>query len=241
VKLEQFIELCDLVSLSEVEKVCHLAFYFLKVNKQEHFTVSDAVLWLPKAGSAHPNKTRLAERLRNSRNTQRDGGGFRLTLKYIAELEGKYPAVGEKSQDVQDHGTILPEVDYEKTRGYIERLAKQINAAYEQNIFDGCAVLMRRLVEILLILSYQKLGIDHEIKDAAGNYLMLDGIITNAKANATLNLSRNGKTAAETFRTLGNFSAHKIEYTCKREYIKPEIPNFRALVSELLHKAGIRT
>ena len=240
-RLEQFLELCDFVSLSEVEKVCHLAFYYLKVNKQEHFTASDAVLWLPKAGSAHPNKTRLSDRLRDSRDTQRDGDGFRLTLKHVAELEGKYPAVGEKSQDVEDHGTILPEPDYEKTRGYIERLAKQVNAAYEQNIFDGCAVLMRRLVEILLILSYQKLGIDHDIKDSVGNYLMLDGIISNAKANAMLNLSRNGKIAAETFRTLGNFSAHKIEYTCKREYIKPEIPNFRALVSELLHKAGMRT
>lgn len=240
-KIEQFLELCDFASLSEVDKACHLAFYYLKINKQEHFTVADAGLWLPKAGSAHPNRTRLAERLRSSVNTQRDGVGFRLTLKYVAELEDKYPTVAEKGQDVEDRGTILPEADYEKTRGYIERIAKQINAAYEQNIFDGCAVMMRRLVEVLLILSYQKLGIDHEIKDAARNYLMLDGIITNAKVNATLNLSRNGKTAAETFRTLGNFSAHKIEYTCKREYIKPEIPNFRAIVSELLHKAGIRT
>lgn len=239
--IQQFAALCDFAALSEVEKACHLAFYYLKVNKQEHFTVSDAALWLPKAGSAHPNKTRLAERLRNSPNTLRDGGGFRLTLGYVDELERKYPAVGEKSQDIVDLGTILPEADYEKTRGYIERLAKQINASYEQNIFDGCAVLMRRLVEILLVLCYQQLAIDHEIKDAAGNYFMLDGIITNARGNTVLNLSRNGKTAVETFRTLGNFSAHKIEYTCKREYIKPEIANFRALVSELLHKAGIRT
>lgn len=239
--IHQFADLCGFTSLSEVDKACHLAFYYLKVNKQEHFTVSDAALWLPKAGSANPNKTRLGDKLRTSSNTQLDGNGFRLTLKFIRELESKYPTVGEKSQDVTDHGTILPEVDYEKTRGYIERISKQINATYEQNIFDGCAVLMRRLIEILLILSYQKLGIDKEIKDPAGNYLMLDGIITNAKANATLNLSRNGKTSAETFRMLGNFSAHKIEYTCKREYIQPEIANFRALISELLHKAGIRT
>jgi len=241
VKADQFLTLCDFAELGELDKVCHLAFYYLKVNKQEHFTVSDADLWLRNAGSAHPNKTRLNERLRNSTKTQRDGGGFRLTLRYVAELEEKYPAVGEKAQDVQDHGTILPEVDYDKTRGYIERLAKQINAAYEQNIFDGCAVLMRRLIEILLILSYQHFGIDAEIRDQAGNYQLLDGIITNARVNTVLNLSRNGKMSAELFRTLGNFSAHKIEYICKREYIKPEIANFRALVSELLHKAGIRT
>lgn len=238
--IHQFAELCNLATMSEVDKACHLAFYYLKLNKQEHFTVSDAALWLPKTGSANPNKTRLRERLSASPNTHRDGGGFRLTLKFIRDLESKYPTVGEKSQDVTDCGTILPPADYENTYGYIERLAKQINAAYEQNIFDGCAVLMRRLVEILLILSYRKLGMEHEIKDSAGNYLLLDGILTNAKANGKLDLSRNGKASAETFRTLGNFSAHKIEYTCKREYIKPEIPNFRAIVSELLHKSGIR-
>jgi hypothetical protein len=239
--IQQFAELCNLAALSEVERACHLAFYYLKVNKQHQFTLSDAAMWLPNAGFATPNKSRLGDRLRDSPNTQKDGSGFRITIKFIAELETKYPHVGEKSQDVIEHGTILPDVDYEKTRGYIESLAKQINASYEQNIFDGCAVLMRRLVEVLLILSYQKLNIDHQIKDTNGNYLMLDGIITNAKANTVLNLSRNGKTAAETFRALGNFSAHRIEYTCKREYIKPEIPNFRALVSELLHKSGIRT
>lgn len=237
----EFCAVCDFLSLSEVDKVCHLAFFYLKTNKQEQFTVSDAVVWLRASGSAEPNKTRLGERLRNSENTQRSGAGFRLTLKYAGELDGKYPQVAEKSQEVVDHGTILPEADYEKTRGYIERLAKQINAAYEHNIFDGCAVLMRRLVEILLILSYQHLGIDAAIKDSQGNYLLLDGIITDAKNNTTLNLSRNGKGSAETFRKLGNFSAHKIEYTCKREYIKDEIVNFRALVGELLHKAGIRT
>lgn len=238
--IQLFAELCELASLTEVDKACYLAFYYLKVNKQAQFTAADAALWLSTAGSAHPNKSRLTEHLRNSRNTQRDGGGFRLTLKYIAELEEKYPTVGEKSQEVVEHGTILPEADYEKTRGYIERLAKQINATYEHNIFDGCAVIMRRLLEILLILSYQHLRIDAEIKDAVGNYFMLDAIITNARQNLTLNLSRNGKASADIFRTLGNFSAHKIEYNCKREYIASEIPSFRALVSELLHKAGIR-
>jgi len=79
------------------------------------------------------------------------------------------------------------------------------------------------------------------IKDAAGNYLMLEGIVKNAKTNSDLDLSRNTKSNLDTFRVLGNFSAHKIEYTCRREYIKPHIQDFRALIMELLHKAGLRT
>jgi hypothetical protein len=66
VNIQQFAELVDLASISEVEKVCHLAFYYLKVNRQQHFTISDAAMWLPRAGSAHPNKTRLEGKLRSS-------------------------------------------------------------------------------------------------------------------------------------------------------------------------------
>jgi hypothetical protein len=115
-----------------------------------------------------------------------------------------------------------------------------MNSAYEHNIFDGCAVLMRRLVEVLLILSYRHLGIEAEIQDADGNYVILDGIITNAVQNKKLGLSRNSRQHLDTYRKLGNFSAHKIEYICRREYIQPHIQDYRALSVELLHKSGIR-
>ena len=91
-----------------------------------------------------------------------------------------------------DDGTILPPVLYEKTRGFIESLAKQINRSYEENIFDGCAVLMRRLEEVaLLIMSYEHSKIELAIKDASGNYVMLERIVTDAANNATLGLGRN--------------------------------------------------
>lgn len=51
-----------------------------------------------------------------------------------------YPQLSQKSQEVVDDGTILPPVLYEKTRGFIESLAKQINRSYEENIFDGSLV-----------------------------------------------------------------------------------------------------
>jgi hypothetical protein len=158
----------------------------------------------------------------------------------VTSLDAQFPQLSERSQEIIDDGTILPEALYGKTRGYIESLAKQINASYEHNIFDGCAVLMRRLEEVLLVLSYEKLGIEASVKDGNGNYLLLEGIVRNAVSNTTLSLSRNSKASVETFRELGNYSAHKITYTCKREYINQEIGEYRALVDELLHKSGLR-
>lgn len=239
--LDQFAQKSGLRELTEVDRVCHLAFFFLKKEKRDEFSILEATAWVTGYGFANPNRSRLADRLEASRNTVRgQRGGFRLHLDFLRDMEAKYPELNEKSQDVIEHGTILPEIDYQKTRGYIEALAKQMNAAYEANIFDGCAVLMRRLVEVLLILSYRHLGIESEILDLSGNYMTLDGIINNAKQNAKLALSRNSKQHIDAYRQLGNFSAHRIEYICRREYIQPHIQDYRALTVELLHKAGIR-
>ena len=238
--ITEFANACNLISLAEVEKACYLAFFYLKTKDIEDFTVNDAARWLVSSGGAKPNQSRLETSLRSSRNTIRASRGWKLTVAFVKELEAKYPTVASKSQEVIDEGTILPEVDYQNTRGYIVSLAKQMNACYENNIFDGCAVLLRRLLEVLLILSYRKLQIENVIQDANNNYIMLEGIVSNAKANTTLNLSRNSKGSLDTFRELGNFSAHKIEYTCRREYIQPEIQKYRALIVELLHKSGLR-
>ncbi len=239
--LEQYKQIAGLSSLSEVGKVCYLAFYFLKSSKAEQFSVADASKWLTDCRFSAPNQSRLNANLRASRDTTKASCGWRLKHDFIVTLETKFPQLSEKSQNIVDSGTILPGVDYDKTRGYIESLAKQINATFEHNLFDGTAVLMRRLMEILLILSYRHLKIEGAIQDQSGNFVMLEGIVNNAKTNSTLSLSRNGKASLDKFRELGNFSAHKVEYTCKREYIQPLIQEYRALIGELLHKAGIRT
>lgn len=238
--IDQFRDACGFSSLFEVDKVCHLAFFFLKTKNTHEFGALEAARWLVEAGGASPNRNRLEDRLKASRNTIKGQRGFRLHMDFVKALQGKYPALSQKSQDVIDLGTIMPEVDYANTRGYLVSLAKQMNSCYEHNLFDGCAVLMRRVLEILLILSYRELKIESAIQDAAGNYVMLEGIINDAKTNGTLKLSRNSRNTLDTFRVLGNFSAHKIEYTCRREYIQPHILEYRALISELLYKSGIR-
>jgi hypothetical protein len=90
-------------------------------------------------------------------------------------------------------------------------------------------------------MAYEHLGIAAAIKDSAGQYQMLEAIVSNAAGNPTLNLGRNSRKSIEVFRELGNYSAHKITYICKREYIKEKIDEYRALVDELLHKTGPRT
>jgi hypothetical protein len=244
VTLAKFLAEAEFAKHGEVNRVCLLAFYHLKKNQVAEFTASDYASWIDGHPYAKPNITRLTANLRSSRDTLAGSkkGSFRLHHKVIGELDAKFPALSEKSEEITDDGTILPPILYEKTLGFVQSLAKQINGSYENNIFDGCAVLMRRLEEVLLIMSYEKLGIAAEIKDPnSGSYYMLERIVGNAAVNGTLNLSRNSKQSIETFRNLGNYSAHKITYICRKQYIKEKIDEYRALIDELLHKSGLRT
>jgi len=238
--LQQFGAACALASQREVERACLLAFFYLRTAKKEEFIAAEAAQWLFNYGLSMPNRSRLEENLKATANTFRGQRGFKLKLAYIAALDMKYPELQENSEEVFDHQSILVEAEYKSTRGYIEALAKQINRSYEENIFDGCAVLMRRLLEIMLILSYQKLGIEAAIKGPDGSFKMLEGIINDAKTNSKLSLSRNSKDLLDEFRTLGNFSAHKIEYICRRGYIQPLIMSYRGIITELLHKSGMK-
>lgn len=240
--IKQFGAACDIDSQQEVERACLLAFFHLRTAKKNEFTAAEAAQWLADYGFATPNRARLDENLRRSKNTLRgQGGGYKLNLAYVRSMDEAHPQLQEKSEEIIDHETILVEAEYKVGREYIESLAKQINRSYEENIFDGCAVLMRRLLEVMLILAYRKLGIEVAIQEPDGSYKMLEGIINDAKTNGTLKLSRNSRDVLDVFRKLGNFSAHKIEYTCHRKYIQPHIMDYRGIITELLHKAGLKT
>ena len=145
----------------------------------------------------------------------------------------------EDTVTVAQLGTVLPNDLFSSLPTNIQSLFKQINASYENNLFDCTAVIMRRLLESLLVLSYQKAGIESEIMN--GTYHMtLDKIIKNAEQNSTLALSAGTKKDMALFKDLGNYSAHKIWYNCTQGDIKPHILKYRAIIEELLYKTGMK-
>lgn len=147
----------------------------------------------------------------------------------------------EDSVEVEQIGSILPDSLFDNLSPNVQSLCKQINASYEKNLFDCSAVMMRRLLEILLVLSYQKAGIETEITNSSGtHHVSLDKIIKNAEQNSTLALSSNTRNDMMLFKDLGNYSAHKIWYNCTQGDIKPHILKYRVIIEELMYKAGLK-
>lgn len=239
--LEQFARKCDLVNKTEIEKVAFLSFFFHQTEGKLEFGHADIRDWFDSLNFTHPNTSRLTKSLSKSSlfTKGKTNNTFRLHVKQIDQFKATLIWLGDSSEEIVFVGEILPEAVFTKTRGYIEYLAKQINASYENNIFDGCAVLMRRLIEILLIHTYHHIEEEIKIKPA-DQYKDLSAIIKDAIANPKLNLSKGTKDCLDIFRELGNFSAHRIEYNCKRGDIKNIALDYRVAVEELLYKSGIR-
>jgi len=148
---------------------------------------------------------------------------------------------GDKdSTNIEQNSTILPSSIFENLTPNIQSLCKQINASYENNLFDCTAVIMRRLLEGLLVLSYKNLKVEEEITEKSGWHSSLDKIIKNAEQNATLALSANTRKDMELFKDLGNYSAHKIWYNSTQQDIKPHILKYRVVIEELMYKAGLK-
>lgn len=240
-RLGDFFNKCDFFELSEIEKVKHLYFYQYAKEKKVDFTVKEISSILKQEGFSTPNMYRLKEKLKKSRDFIKGNraDSFTLNKKIKEEFEGKYPELQDENEDIITIDTILPNSLYTDTRGYIEKLARQINSSYENNIFDGCAVLMRRLLEVLLILGYNHLGRKNEIEEE-GELKNLNFIINYTLSNSVFSLSKGTRECLDDFRKLGNFSAHRIQYNCRKADIKNIAMEYRVCVEELFYANGLK-
>ncbi len=240
-KLKNYFEKYDLVNKTEVEKVAFIAYFYLILEGKQEFNKNDVITWFEILDLPKPNTSRLIANIKKAKYfvKGKQNGFFSLHPKKREEFNLLVTDIDNITEEIDSHNEILPDSIFINTRGYIEKIAKQINSSYANCIYDGCAVLMRRLIEILLILVYQKIGEESKIKNASGDYKELSSIIGDAIINRRINLSKGTKDCIDGFRKLGNFSAHKIEYNCRKADIDKISMSYRATFEELLYKSGI--
>jgi len=243
-QLLQFIENTNLNTYAEAERAKLLSFYHYKETGNCHFTMTLITELMQKSSFNAPNASRLKDKLiKGKSKVFLAVKGTRSEFEFIPavqqSLEQEYGAFWADTETIISDSELLDEAKFCGKRNYLDKLIMQINSSYTTNCYDACAVLMRRLFEVLLVLSYQHLGIDDEIKDVSGTgYIMLDGIVKNAKNNTTLKLSRIKK-ELDTFRIVGNFSAHNITYTAGKKDVDDIKLNYRVMLEELYNKAGL--
>ncbi|MCF6292819.1 MAG: hypothetical protein L3J04_05430 [Robiginitomaculum sp.] len=162
---------------------------------------------------------------------------FRCSLKCLNYLEEKFSVDTEHSKPKISYN-FLEQDTFPSSRGYLTNMCSQINGTYEYEFYDGCVVLLRRLMESLLIEVFETLGQEKLIKDSEGNYKMLNGIIK-ALGSSPIKLERGTDRIIKNVKEVGDNAAHGRSHITKKNDINDLKIGYRKLVSELKNKANI--
>jgi hypothetical protein len=135
---------------------------------------------------------------------------------------------------------VFPLVTLNRTRrGYLISVGRQANGCYTSGWYDGCAVMMRRLLEAVIIEAFEAKKIDAKIKNADNTFFQLTPLISAALAEKTWNLPRKVRNELPNLRDLGHRSAHNRYYLATKPDIDKLTDAFRETVEAFLHLAGL--
>ncbi len=124
---------------------------------------------------------------------------------------------------------------FKNTRGYLESIALQTAACYDNRLFDACSVLTRKLLEILIIEAFEKHNIADKIKDKNDNFLYLSDLIDIFRSELKWNVSRNAKDSLPRLKKMGDLSAHNRRYFSKKPDVDKLKDDLRIVIEELIH------
>jgi hypothetical protein len=163
-------------------------------------------------------------------------------LALAAGLEASAPDTALPPQEVRAprDQPVLPHALFAGTRGYLERIAFQINGCYLASCYDACAVMMRRLVEVLIIECFEAHGIGHKIKGQSGDWLFLEELVAATLREGAWTLGRKARAGLGKLKSLGDQSAHSRRYNAQRSYVDDVIIEMRTVAEELLYIAQLR-
>lgn len=234
----QFLRKIDSHCDKQIDRALALIWLVGLENHALGCTARDIASLLRDAGHAQQNVHRLDTTLAADRRTvAAKGGGYSLKLSARRELDEVYKDfLGPTHLPQSD--SIIPMALVGGTRGYIEKVADQANKSYDAQLYDCAAVMCRRLLETLIIETYEHQGREGEIKNGK-NYLGLADLITVLDGDKAISISKPAMSALKDFKRLGDLSAHNRHFNARIGDIEPQRMGIRVVVEEMLYRAGL--
>lgn len=127
-----------------------------------------------------------------------------------------------------------------ETRGYIERVAEQACGAYDQGWYDASAVMIRRLLEILIIESFEAHSLTATIQKPDGTFYYLQDLVTLTITQSNWTIGRNVKKALPNLKDIGNQSAHGRRYIARKSDLDTVKRDLRLTIEELIILSKLR-
>ena len=239
--IEDFCLLIEGVSLTNAQRAVAVLWAFDRETPGIRKSAGELAWVIKSNGLGNPNQTTLKKSIANLKLTLANKSGLQLKPTARSKVERWLAHVLDSSPASHDNDDgFLPQAIYAGTRGYIEKIADQLNGCVHYHFFDGASVMLRRLVETLLIESYEHLNVESRIKDNNGNYFMLSGIINDAVDRNGITLGRESKRVLGELKTLGDRSAHNRRYNAVAADLRNIQSGSRLVIDELIQLASLR-
>lgn len=146
------------------------------------------------------------------------------------EKELSIPARTKASNELID----LSLFDQKGVPYYVKSLAEEMAKSYDYNLYDAVLVLMRKLIETIIIETFEHAHVSNEIKDDSGNFYSL-GILIDKYLNTTYwNPSKNLRKNLVVIKKYGDLSAHNRKFFAKNNDISHIKFELRQAIQELL-------
>jgi len=268
VQLADFAEKCKIIEKPEIERFELLCYYQLREEGVRSFSLRSMADIYTGAGLVPPKRGDLDKEIRKSGAFVSKGvdGSVEFAPGMLGTMEKNYGFIWEKKESVGGAETqaaqtqsaapaaavpaarprpsstpgfeVLPEERFCGRRDALDRLIYQINATYREEAFDACAAVMRRLMESLLIISFQANGIENEIRGTGRDYVNYDELVRKAAGSSVLNLSGKGIDITMVAR-IGDYSGKGPMYTFGANEINAVRTGYRNILETLYEVAKL--
>ncbi len=229
------------LGLTHVDRAVAFLYFYSVTQAFEERSLQELAADLAEEAFPKPHIARLRRDLRQSRFTIRGSrkDTFRVDIRCLSELEDRFSQI-LKRRPIPQSDSVIPSSMVNGTRLYLERMVSQINACYDGNFFDACAVLCRRLMESLILEVYIRRGRHAEIQQD-GIFLGLDRLIGIICADRGMALNRNTHRIMVDMKQVGDTAAHDRVYITQQRDIDDLKIRYRRMIDELLNLAGVRS
>lgn len=120
-------------------------------------------------------------------------------------------------------------------RNYLITTAKQALLSYNIGIYDGCGVLTRKLLEILIIECFERHGVENLIKKSDWNFFYLSDLIVEFLKEPKWSIWRNAKNGLPKIKKIWDLSAHNRRYIARKNDLDDIKHDLRVVLEELIH------
>lgn len=240
IELPHFAEQIASLTLTEADKIIAILwFHDHHIPGFEASIINLAQMTTSLTLTSNVNITRLKKNLQNNKCIIRGrlDGYIKIRLAERANLNNSYfEYINTKNPVIKFD--LLPKSQTNGVGAFFEALGREINGCYSYEFYDGCAVLCRRMIESLLILTFTNIGHLDKIQNGK-DLMMLADIVRIAKSGQYIRLARGTDKSLDLIKEIGDRAAHHRSHVTSRPDIESMAVKFRAVISELINLAGI--